>query len=72
MTGHPQYPERDSENVNVRGTIMPGWFSGRAAIWTGGASPRIIGPFDSVSDAMGYANKKALPGAGFFPYDEPE
>lgn len=67
---HPLYPERHSETVTVRGQSVPGFFSGRAAIWTGGSSPRIIGPFDSAHDAMEYQMDKA-PGSQIFPFSEP-
>jgi hypothetical protein len=67
---HALYPERDSETVTVRGQSVPGFFSGRAAIWTGGSSPRIIGPFDSAREAMEYQMDKA-PGSQIFPFSEP-
>ena len=67
---HPLYPERQTQSITVRGTSMPGWFTGQACIWTGGSSPRCIGPFDDVTDAMVYASEHH-PGAQFFPYDQP-
>ena len=56
--------------VTVRGQSIPGFFSGRAALWTGGSSPRIIGPFDSAQDAMQYQMDHA-PGSQIFPFSEP-
>lgn len=67
---HPLYDERTTETVTVRGQSVPGFFSGRAAIWTGGSSPRIIGPFDSAREAMEYQMDKA-PGSQIFPFNEP-
>lgn len=69
-TAHPLYPERSVCSVTIRGTRMPGWFTGAACIWTGGSSPRCIGPFDDVALAMTYAADRH-PGAQFFPYSEP-
>lgn len=69
---HPLYPERWTHTVQLRdGVALPGWFTGPAMIWTGGSSPRCIGPFDTVTLAMDYATSRH-PGAQFFPYDEPE
>lgn len=68
---HPLYPDRKTETFAVRGQVMPGWFSGQAAIWTGGSSPRVIGPFDTVADAQKYLADHA-PGAQIFPFDTPE
>jgi hypothetical protein len=70
-TRHAQYPERHTVSVTVHGNTLPGWFSGPAAIWTGGSSPRIIGPFDSVTEAMKYLADHA-PGAQIFPYEAPK
>lgn len=68
---HPLYPERSSQTVTIRGQAMPGWFTGEACIWTGGSSPRIIGPFDDCKSALEYASDRH-PGAQVFPYDLPE
>lgn len=67
---HALYPERTTETVTVRGQSVPGFFSGRAAIWTGGSSPRIIGPFEDARAAMEYQMDHA-PGSSIFPYNEP-
>jgi hypothetical protein len=68
---HPLYPERANQTVTVRGQAMPGWFTGQAAIWTGGTSPRIIGPFEDCKAALNYMSD-THPGGQVFPYDEPE
>jgi len=68
---HPLYSDRNTIDITVQGQSLPGWFSGRAAIWTGGSSPRIIGPFDTARDAMEYQMNKA-PGSQIFPYSEPD
>lgn len=67
---HPLYPERITHTVYFNGVAMPGWFTGEACIWTGGSSPRCIGPFDTVTKAMEYAASRH-PGAQFFPYSKP-
>jgi len=67
---HPLYPERETQTLTIRGTTMPGWFTGEACIWTGGSSPRCIGPFPDVSEAMKYAETRH-PGSQFFPYNKP-
>lgn len=68
---HPLYPERENQTVTVRGQAMPGWFTGRAAIWTGGTAPRVVGPFDTAKDALSYMGDRH-PGGQVFPFDEPE
>lgn len=68
---HPLYPERENLTVTFRGQAMPGWFTGPACIWTGGSSPRVVGPFDDCKKALTYAADKH-PGAQVFPYNEPE
>lgn len=67
---HPLYPERSTQSITIRGTTMPGWFTGEACIWTGGSSPRCIGPFDDITEAMKYAETRH-PGSQFFPYNKP-
>lgn len=67
---HSQYPERETMAVTVRGQTSPGWFTGQAAVWTGGSTPRIIGPFDDVAAAMRYQMDHA-PGGQIFPFDTP-
>lgn len=70
---HPLYPERQNKTITVRGVDMPGLFSGPAAIWTGGSSPRVIGPFDGVLAAQLYMARNADASNGqVFPIDEPE
>lgn len=67
---HPLYPERENLTVTIRGQAMPGWFTGQAAIWTGGTTPRIVGPFDDCKSALQYLSD-THPGGQVFPYDEP-
>lgn len=67
---HPTYPSRDTVAVTVRGQVMPGWFSGPAVVWTGGAQPIIIGPFPSAQEALEYQTEHA-PGANVFPIEAP-
>lgn len=69
-TKHALYPERETTTVTLQGISFPGLFTGRAAIWTGGTTPRIIGPFDSAKDAMRYATDHS-PGSQIFPFSEP-
>lgn len=70
-TQHPLYPDRENRSVTVRGTTNPGWFTGPAAIWTAGAAPKIIGPFDDVKQALQYQSDHAQ-GSQIFPYYTPE
>jgi hypothetical protein len=67
---HPLYPDRTTINVTIRGNTMAGWFSGEAAIWTGGADPKIVGPFEGVREAMLWQADNA-PGSQIFPYYPP-
>jgi hypothetical protein len=70
---HPLYPEREVVAVTVRGNTMPGLFTGEAAIWTGGSSPRIIGPFPGAAEAYKYmTGHPATAGGQIFPFDNPE
>lgn len=72
-TQHPLYPERESRTITIRGVEMPGLFTGPAAIWTGGSSPRVIGPFDDVLAAQKYmANSPHASNGQIFPIDPPE
>lgn len=71
MTDHPLYPERQTETVTIRGVSQPGWFTGPAAIWTGGHSPRVIGPFPTVTEALKYQGEHAA-GSQVFPIDPPQ
>lgn len=64
---HALYGDRESKTVSHRGQVLPGWFSGEAAVWTGGSAPRIVGPFEDVEKAMDWVEDHA-PGAGIFPY----
>lgn len=67
---HPLYTDRENKTITIRGDSMPGWFTGQAAIWTGGSAPKIIGPFESCKDAMLWQADHA-PGSQIFPYYEP-
>jgi hypothetical protein len=49
---------------------MAGWFSGEAAIWTGGPEPKVIGPFEDVRTAMLWQADNA-PGGQIFPFYPP-
>jgi hypothetical protein len=70
---HPLYPERHVKTITVRGVDMPGLFTGPAAIWTGGSSPRVIGPFEDVLAAQQYMTRNATASNGqIFPIDPPE
>lgn len=68
---HSEFPGRENKTVTVRGQTMPGWFTGPAAVWTGGHAPRVIGPFPDVESALKYQTDHA-PGAKVFPIDPPE
>lgn len=68
---HPLYAERSTMTVTVRGQSVPGFFSGPAAIWTGGSSPRVIGPFDTARQAMEWQMDHA-PGSQIFPFSAPD
>lgn len=65
---HPLYPERETVTIALRGQEMPGWFTGPAALWTGGAEPRVIGPFDGVAQAQQFmSTNPGAAGAQIFP-----
>lgn len=70
---HPLYPERQNRTITIRGVEMPGLFTGPAAIWTGGSSPRVIGPFEDVLAAQLYMTRNPVASNGqLFPIDPPE
>lgn len=68
---HPNYSDRHNQVITFRGQPYPGWFDGPAAIWTGGAAPKVIGPFEGVREAMEYQADHA-PGSQIFPYYTPD
>lgn len=68
---HPEFPDRENHTVTGRGgQTMPGWWTGPAALWTGGNAPRVIGPFPDVESALKYQTDHA-PGSKIFPIDPP-
>ena len=71
MNVHPLYPERSTIEIQIGEQVLPGWFTGRAAVWIGGPGPRIIGPFDTCHIAMIY-QAEHCPGSAIFPFDNPE
>lgn len=67
MTQHPLYPDRETVSITVRGNTMAGWFTGPAVIWTGGAEPKVVGPFRDVQAAMLWQSAHAQ-GSQIFPF----